>query len=131
MTVAAALRRACGVAALLGLFAMHGLAVHGAAHAGHQADPIPAAVTVADHDHAAGDTSDTGALQERGGDPDLAGFAGLCLAVLLAGIAAAVLLSLGIRLPRRADSADSLGRPTRSRRHRDPPCLFALSIQRC
>jgi hypothetical protein len=141
VTAAAALRRVCGVAALLGLFAMHGLAVHGAAHAGHGADPIPSVVTdQGHHDHGTGagaamaDTRNgprSGATQEGGPDLELLGFAGLCLAVLLAGIAAAVLLSGRIRLPRRAGSANAHGWPARSRRDRDPPCLFALSIQRC
>ena len=138
---ATTLRRVCGVAALLGLFAMHGLAVHGAMHAGHGADPMPAVAAVAGHSHdhgmgaaASADTRDgsrSGASEERGPGPELVGFAGLCLAILLAGAVAAVFLSRFVRLPRRPDPAAAAGWPSRSRRDRDPPCLFALSIQRC
>lgn len=139
VNAATALRRACGVAALLGLFAMHGLAVHGAVHAGHDAEPMPSMTAVADHVHDQHDvttadsraTSASGASQERAPGPELAALAGLCLAILLVGVVAAVLRSRPIRLPRRADSATARGWPSRSRRDRDPPCLFALSIQRC
>jgi len=139
VSVATALRRVCGVAALLGLFAMHGVAVHGAMHAGHGADPMPAAVAVADHNHGTGDAamadtrddSPSGASQERTPDPELLGFAGLCLAILLVVVVAVVFLSRLIRLRRRRDSTTARGWPSGSRRDRDPPCLFALSIQRC
>jgi hypothetical protein len=143
VSVATALRRVCGVAALLGLFAMHGLAVHGAMHAGHGAEPMPAAVAVVgpDHNHVHGtgdaamaDTRDdwpSGASHERTPDPQLLGSAGLCLAILLVGVVAVVFLSRLIRLPRRPDPTTAQGWPSRSRRDRDPPCLFALSIQRC
>jgi Family of unknown function (DUF6153) len=136
---ATTLRRVCGVAALLGLFAMHGLAVHGAMHAGHGADPMPAVAVFADHGHGMGDIaqadtrdeSRSSASQERGPSPELVSFAGLCLAILLAGAAAAIFRSRFIRLPRLPDLAAVQGWPSRSRRDRDPPCLFALSIQRC
>jgi len=139
VSVATALRRACGVAALLGLFAMHGVAVHGAMHAGHSADPMPAAVAVADHNHGTGDPAmaDTrddapsGTSPERTPDSELLGFAGLCLAILLVVVFAVVFRSRFIRLRRRRDSTTARGWPSRSRRDRDPPCLFALSIQRC
>jgi len=139
VSVATALRRVCGVAALLGLFAMHGLAVHGAMHASHSADPMAAALAITGHDHGTGDAAMTGtrddapsgASHQRTPDPELLGLAGLCLAVLLAGVVAAVVLSRFIRLPRCPDPATAQGWPTRSRRDRDPPCLFALSIQRC
>jgi len=138
VSAATALRRVCGVAALLGLFAMHGLAVHGAMHTGHDADPMPAAVAAA-HDHNADqpalrdapDESPSGASQERTPDRGLVGFAGLCLAILLAGVAVAVFLSRFLRLPRWLTPVTAQGWPTRSRRDRDPPFLFALSIQRC
>jgi Family of unknown function (DUF6153) len=142
VNAATALRRVCGVAALLGLFAMHGLAVHGAMHAGHDADPMPAAVA-ATHDHSADhgadqvalpdtrDESPSGGSRERTPDHGLVGFAGLCLAILLAGMAAVVFLSRYIRLRRGRDPLAAQGWPARSRRDRDPPCLLALSIQRC
>jgi hypothetical protein len=139
MTVATALRRACGVAALLGLFAMHGLAVHGATHAGHGGEPTPSVIAVADQVHGQDDVTmaDTrvdpspGAAQERAPGPELMGFAGLCLAVLLVGAVSAFLLRRSVRAPRLADSVPARGWPSRSRRDHDPPCLFALSIQRC
>lgn len=139
MTVATALRRACGVAALLGLFAMHGLAVHGATHGGHGTEPTPSVIAVADHGHDQDDVTmaDTrvapapDAAPERAPGPELMGFAGLCLAVLLVGAVAALLLRRPVRVPRRADSVPARGWPSRSRRDHDPPCLFALSIQRC
>jgi hypothetical protein len=132
---ATTLRRVCAVAALLGLFAMHGVATHGAMHAGHSADPMPAAVAAADHNHGTGDAamadrhddSPSGTAQERTPDSELLGFAGLCLAILLV----VVFRSRLIRLRRRHDSTTARGFPSRSRRYRDPPCLFALSIQRC
>lgn len=141
VSIATALRRACGVAALLAVFAMHGVAVHGAMHAGHGADPRPAAVAVTDHHHGLGtgdaamadtrDDSPPGTSQEDTPGPELLGYAGLCLAILLVFAVALVLHSRFIRLRRRRDSMTTRGWPTRSRRDRDPPCLFALSIQRC
>lgn len=137
---ATTLRRVCAVAALLGLFAMHGVATHGAMHAGHSADQMPAAVAVADHNHGTGDAamadtrddSPSGTAQEeRTPDSELLGFAGLCLAILLVIVFAVVFRSRLIRLRRRHDSTTAPGFPSRSRRDRDPPCLFALSIQRC
>jgi hypothetical protein len=139
MTVATALRRACGVAALLGLFAMHGLAVHGATHAGHGAEPTPSVIALADHGHDQDGVTmadirvdpAAGTAPERAPGPELMGSAGLCLAILLVGAVAAVLLRRPVRLPRRVDSVPAPGWPSRSRRDHDPPCLFALSIQRC
>ena len=104
MTVATALRRACGVAALLGLFAMHGLAVHGATHGGHGAEPTPSVLAVADHGHDQDDVTmaDTrvdlapDAAPERAPGPELMGFAGLCLAVLLVGAVAALQTLLAV-----------------------------------
>jgi hypothetical protein len=137
---AAALRRVCGVAALLGLFAMHGSATHGPMHGGHDAEPVRAVVAVAGHDHGPGnvaiaengDGSPSGASEERAPDRQLLGLAGLCLAVLLAGVLAAIILGRLIRFSRRRDpDAAADGWASRARRDRDPPCLFALSIQRC
>ena len=139
--LAIALRRVCGVSALLALFVMHGVAVHGAMHSSHSADPMPAAVAISgdhhNHDtvHAAtaesGNDSPSGASQERAPDPELLGFAGLCVAILLVVVVAVVFLSRFVRLRRQRDSTTARGWPARSRRDRDPPCLFALSIQRC
>lgn len=139
VSIATALRRACGAAALLAVFAMHGLAVHGAMHAGHGADPVPAAVAVGGHHHGMADAaiadsrddSPAGTSLERTPGPELLGYAGLCLAILLMVVVALVLHSRFIRLRRRRDSMTARGWPSRSRRDRDPPCLFALSIQRC
>ena len=137
VSIATALRRVCGAAALLAVFAMHGLAVHGAMHAGHGADPMPAAVAVADHhvDQGTGDAtmadSPAGTSQEDTPGPELLGYAGLCLAILLVSVVTLVLRGRFIRLLRRPDSLTARGWPSRSRRDRDPPCLFALSIQRC
>ena len=96
MNAATALRRACGVqAALLGLFSMHGLAVHGAMHAGHGAEPTASVIAMADHVHDQDDLSAFGTSQERAPSPELLGFAGIRLAILLVGAVAAVLLSAG------------------------------------
>jgi hypothetical protein len=141
VSIATALRRVCGAAALLAVFAMHGLAVHGAMHAGHGADPMPTAVAVAgdhtDHDPGAATMADSlgdspaATSQEDSPGPELLGYAGLCLAILLASVVALALRGRFIRLRRRRDSLTVRGWPSRSRRDRDPPCLFALSIQRC
>lgn len=140
-SVGTALRRVCGVAALLGLFAMHGLAVHGALHAGHGTEPVSAAFAIAGHDHFKGtgdaalastsDESRVGASEERAPEPQLLGSAGLCLAILVVGMVTVAFFSRFIRIPRRPDRTIAQGWPSRSRRDRDPPCLFALSIQRC
>lgn len=139
VSLATALRRVCGAAALLAVFAMHGVAVHGAMHAGHGADPMPAAVAVADHGHGPGDAamadapddSPAGTTPERAPGPELLGYAGLCVAILLVLVVALVRRGRFIRLRRPRDSTTARGWPSRSRRDRDPPCLFALSIQRC
>jgi len=135
-----ALRTLCGVAALVGLFAMHGLASHGTLHTGHGGELLPTSAAIG-HDHGAPDaTMDMETIEERllvalgqPGQPgqDL-GLFGLCLAVLLIGIFAAILTGCFVRLLRTRGAATcSGGRPARARRERDPPCLFALSIQRC
>jgi hypothetical protein len=142
VSIATALRRVCGAATLLGLFAMHGVAVHGAIHSGHSTHSLPAAVAIAGddrHHHGTGDAAmaDTrddapsGTSQERTPDPELLGFAGLCLAMLIVIVVAVASLSRFIGLRRRRDSTTAPGWPSRSRRDRDPPGLFALSIQRC
>ncbi|GAA4084224.1 DUF6153 family protein [Nocardioides kongjuensis] len=105
------------IAALAGLFAMHGLADHGAASA-----PLPAAA-LTHHDTAPPDHGGS-----TGHD-----MAGLCLALLVmaAGVAAGL---LGVRRPLVA----ARNRPARWRllvaraaRFRDPPDLHRLSVQRC
>jgi len=137
---AAALRRLLGVAALLGLFAMHGLASHGTAHAGHAAEPMGLTAATAPAHPGHGTTTATqpetsrmsSAPDDPAPDPGLLGLAGLCLAVLLIGVIVAVLLGRGVVLPRKLDAAQRAGGwSARARRDRDPPCLFALSIQRC
>ena len=129
-----------GVAALLGLFAMHGLAPHGTAHDGHAGDSI-ALVTAAGHDHAGHSmtmdvTAETSTVYRAPGAPEpdrgLLGLAGMCLAVLLVGVIVIVVLGRGFPPARELDAALlAVGWPARARRDRDPPCLFALSIQRC
>lgn len=133
-------RRAPGIrgwlvlAALLGLFAMHGLSVHGsstravastevsAGHAGHQsATGTPADPAV---EHGAGDRDP--------GHHHLA-LMGLCLAVLAGAVAAYSLLR---RRPHRGWTPEvtalvGLVAAPAARRFRDPPCLFRLSVQRC
>ena len=105
------------IAALAGLFAMHGLADHGAASA-----PLPAAAT-AHHDTMPPDHGGS-----TGHD-----MAGLCLALLVvaAGLAAGL---LGVRRPLvAAREAPARWRVlvARAARFRDPPDLHRLSVQRC
>ncbi len=136
----AALRRLFGVAALLGLFAMHGLAAHGNVHPAHAGAPI--AVMAAAGQHHSGHamttdpTADASWRPHPAGDPapesGLLGLAALCLAVLLAGVIVTVLLGRGVVVADKVEvESRALGRPARSRRDRDPPCLYALSVQRC
>jgi hypothetical protein len=144
VNAATALRYVCGVAALLGLFAMHGLAGHGTAHQGYAdssmlmasaAGPTDASMTTHHEGHEAppADTrGDRDPDSGSGSGSSFLGLAGLCLAVLLIGIVLAVVL--GRRIPIKGDRRRewrASGQPMRARRYRDPPCLFALSIQRC
>ena len=133
--MSSALRTVFGVAALLGLFAMHGLAGHGTAH--HAEQDIAPMVLVSAADHHSSATGHHGGGESSGHptgnqpDPGLA-LAGLCLAVLLTGVVLAVVLGRGF--PVRGVQGlrwRAGGRPGRSRRYRDPPCLVTLSIQRC
>lgn len=118
----------CG--ALLGLFAMHGLAGHDAQHLS-AASTTHAVAVVGQHLPMA-----DGVHVERSGPGDPAGgtteLLGLCLAVL--GLAVAGLLALRARgVPvahRDRTSREQAPAPPR-RRDRDPPSLFELSIQRC
>lgn len=134
----AALRTSFAVVALLGLFAMHGLTSHGTAHGDHAGEPI-AVLTAVERAHAAHGTSDvtTGTSGTRGvsevPDPDRSplGLAGMCLAILLAGVIVALAARRSVLAGREHSGVRSAGRPARARRDRDPPCLFTLSIQRC
>ncbi|MFC5175144.1 hypothetical protein [Nocardioides taihuensis] len=140
INAATTLRSVCGAAALLGLFAMHGLAGHGTAHQGHAdssmplgsaAGPAYASMTTHHQAHEAPAASTPG---DRTPDPGsgLLGLAGMCLAVLLISVVLAVELGRGIPIKaRRGPKSRAFGQPRRARRYRDPPCLFALSIQRC
>jgi hypothetical protein len=126
------------VAVLLGLFAMHGLAGHGTAHQGHAdssmlvasaAGPTHASMTTHHEGHEA---PPAGTRGDRDPDSGFVGLAGLCLAVLLIGVVLALVLGRGIPIHRgRGRAGRAFAPPTRARRYRDPPCLFALSIQRC
>jgi hypothetical protein len=124
------------LAALAGLFAMHGMSDHGTAGPGE----LSAATSAA---HAPMDTSTkTGAHahHDRGNESpsqpnhghDL-GVAGLCLAVLIAVLTLGVALgqqryrALGARLSRAYASLLGFARERVPR----PPDLFALSVQRC
>lgn len=129
-----------GAFALLGLFAMHGLSGHGA----QQHDQNLAAATVtADHPGHAGhvhaeasaslsaDRAHAGCSEGHCGGTDGLVLV-LCLAVLAAGLAAAlfvVLLRPAVVAAARPLAA--LVTLPRLARDRDPPCLFDLSVQRC
>ena len=145
-SVPAALRRLSAVAALLGLLAMHGFAPHGASHATPRPDTSsamgpamgPAMSMSSPPTTAATADGRTGTSAAPSGDRHLAvgssshPLAGMCLAVLLIGLLVALRLDSAVAIARRAWSGSRAGeRPARARRHRDPPWLFALSIQRC
>jgi len=129
-------RRWVVLAALLGLLAMHGLGAHGTAHRAHASESMAPVST----GHSAPPTADGRAATSAPAsgspyaeqDPGLLGVSALCLAVLLVGVGLAVVL--GRRravVPTRTSTPDAITTPVRGRRDRDPPCLFALSIQRC
>ena len=133
-----ALRGVFGLATLLGLFAMHGLATHGTAHDAHSSVPISAQRLVTQHDPdvsmSMGAAMELPGVSETPSAPGggLLGLTGVCLAVLLVGVAVAVLRRRRVALTRDHDLARrSSGATFRARRDRDPPCLLALSIQRC
>ena len=127
------------LAALAGLFAMHGMSDHGtagpsdlvSAHAAHLSMPMP----VAEHDVAhtpAGPAVRSDSPYPPMGGHDM-GLAGLCLAVLV------VVLVLSSALQTRLRSSVLTGLTAWSARNAgvararapSPPDLFALSIQRC
>lgn len=105
------------IAALAGLFAMHGMADHGVASV-----PLPAAATT-HHEEAPPDHGGT-----TGHDP-----AELCLALLVmaAGLAAGLLAVRRPLLAPREVPARWRVLVARAVRFRDPPDLHALSVQRC
>lgn len=105
------------VAALAGLFAMHGLADHGMPSA-----PIAAAsATVMDHgEHPAPEA------------PASHGAAEICLALLGLAFVLVVALTRGGVLHRLSRRTTTRWRALVPRaRFRDPPDLFGLSVQRC
>lgn len=115
------------LAALAGLFAMHGMADHGVASV-----PVPLTATGAHHDAPTGAHGD----EHGGGGLSGHGMAELCLALLVlaaAGLAAGLLARgrpllrlLLRRLPPRGQVVVA-----RAARFRDPPDLLRLSVQRC
>lgn len=113
--------------ALSGLFAMHGLSDHGATGhlepaGGHAMERATVGTLVGAAGAAA--TSDSPSSH-------LMGMAGLCLAVLVAGLWwAATSLRVGWRSGR-AHVPPRLTRPQARARAPDPPDLYRLSIQRC
>jgi hypothetical protein len=124
--------------ALAGLFAMHGLAAHGASS--HDTMPPLAVsatvVSMSDTDHASDATQAAmDGMGTTGGEPAEPSpgmaMAGLCLAVLAGAI-------MGLLLLRRHRIAAFIQPPSLAfvaalapgRRDRDPPCLFELSVLR-
>lgn len=112
------------VAALAGLFAMHGLADHGMPSA-----PIAAATPAANH----GGHGDEGGLHEPDpGAPMSHGAAEICLALLGLAFVLVVALTRGGLLLRPSRRTTTRWRALVPRaRFRDPPDLFGLSVQRC
>lgn len=107
--------------AVAGLFAMHGLSAHGAAH------PSPAEAVGVHSDHGA--DLPGGVPADHGDDMLLS----LCFALLVVGIVGLAMRGRpGMRWVRR-DANPPLLVTTRwtARRDRDPPDLHALSIRRC
>ncbi|AIY19491.1 hypothetical protein GUY44_04270 [Pimelobacter simplex] len=125
------------LAALAGLFAMHGMADHGVASVA-VAVPVPAplAATGAHHDTPTGEHGGQHGDGHGGGGTSGHGMAELCLALLVlaaAGLAAGLLARgrpllrlLLRRLPPRGQVVVA-----RAARFRDPPDLLRLSVQRC
>ncbi|MEJ7834470.1 MAG: DUF6153 family protein, partial [Nocardioides sp.] len=120
-------------------FAMHGLAAHGAMHSPASGDQSMAAMAVGSS-HGKQPASVAGVAQREAGSTSgheaPGGDESMLMALCLALLAAALMGLLGLRgrepvaylLAR--DRAQSAPRPV-ARRDRDPPCLHALSIQRC
>ncbi|WP_418061039.1 DUF6153 family protein [Pimelobacter simplex] len=123
------------LAALAGLFAMHGMADHGVASA-----PLPAtAATAAMATMAGHDAGSTGHHDGTGDGSDGGGghsgtMAELCLALLVlaaAGLAAGLLVRGRPLLALRPAPTRWRVLIARAARFRDPPDLFRLSVQRC
>ena len=124
---------------LAGLFGMHGLSAHGV---GHAAAPVEHG-TYADHtghsmamQSADAPTLDLPALDlpalSGPTDHGAAAMAGLCLAVLLGGIAAwALLRATRRRTPWALPRLTTVTRPTPRGRDPDPPTPVLLSVCRC
>lgn len=138
-TASPTLRRLLAVAALLGLFAVHGLVPHGSVHADRVADALSAASTSSHHLATAvlmGE-SDVAVVTIADGDDGtpvgaLVGLAGMCVAVLLIGLVLTVRLRGGLAVGGSARaSVQARAHPPRARRDPDPPRVLALSIQRC
>jgi len=132
----AALSLAWVAVALFGLFAMHGLGDHGTMHdMGGGVAPM----SVGHHDHTSGQTTSVTladvprALLPDEPGMDGMGLAGLCVVVLISGVAT-LLVAIGLR---RHAWMERLSAPSPGRRwpatlrDRDPPSLITLSIQRC
>lgn len=128
------------VAALLGLFAMHGLAAHATAHASSAGGWPTDEINLAASHGAQGDPSTasaergSGAVEGRDGQGgDDSSLIELCVAVLTAaliGVLGQYAQGPANRL-RLATGARCALPPASARRDRDPPCLHSLSIQRC
>ena len=111
------------VAALAGLFAMHGLADHGV-----PAAPIAAAAAGADH----GSAAVHGHHAPEPAPPASHGAAEICLALLGLAFVLVVALTRGGVLLRPSRRTTARWRALAPRaRFRDPPDLFRLSVQRC
>lgn len=132
------------VAALAGLFAMHGMSEHGVMH--HSSTPMPAMTAIAVESATAGSTvaisamdadllrsapeAATRSIGDADGDPGMAMM--LCLAILI-GMAVFFMRHRSMRAisaVREAVSVASL-RIARRTREPDPPDLISLCIQRC
>ena len=127
------------VAALLGVFAMHGLAAHGAMHPPVSGDSVAGAVVDAVHVEHGGATVEAlteGSVSVGARDAPDHGDSAL-MALCLALLATALIVLLGLRVRGRLtrlrgpERATSTTLRLAARRDRDPPCLPALSIQRC
>jgi len=132
------------LAALLGLFAMHGLSAHGSStqaaastavgghggHAGEESAPVEMPTMAAETGPAGERVAGSGG--QSSGHHHLA-LIGLCLAVLAGARTAYALLRRrlgGSGTPAFVSFAELLTAPA-ARRFRDPPCLFRLAVQRC
>lgn len=125
--------------ALLGIFAMHGLAAHGATHSLASGDQSMASMAVG-WSHGEQAESVVGVAEREAGSTSgheaPGGEESMLMALCLALLATALIGLLGLRgrepvahlLAR--DRTQSAPRPV-ARQDRDPPCLHALSIQRC